>query len=148
MKLRTTNEKDTYRLGTEIGKLLKKGDIIGLNGDLGAGKTLLTRGIAEGMGIDDYITSPSFTIINEYEGELPLYHFDVYRIGSPDEMYEIGFEEYLFGRGVCIIEWSDMINDLLPDSVIDIRIAVTGDETREINIENTDRFNSLQEMIL
>ena len=103
------NEKATSSLGEKIGNILFPGAILCLNGDLGAGKTALTKSIALGLGIREDITSPTFTIVNEYEdGRLKLNHFDVYRIGSSDEMYDIGFEEYIASEGVCIIEWSQI----------------------------------------
>lgn len=117
------NEKFTYRLGRHIGENLFPGAVVCLNGDLGAGKTSMTKSIAEAMGIDEDITSPTFTIVNEYnEGDIPLYHFDVYRIGSSDEMYEIGFDEYISSQGVSIIEWSNIIEDILPLERLDIEI--------------------------
>lgn len=96
----------------------------------------MTKGIAEGLEISDYITSPTFNIVNEYEGRLPLYHFDVYRIEDIHEMYEIGFEEYIFGRGVSIIEWGDMVRELLPTDIIDIRITKLEDDNRKIYIND------------
>lgn len=117
------NEKATSSLGEKIGKFLFPGAILCLNGDLGAGKTALTKSIALGLGIREDITSPTFTIVNEYEdGRLKLNHFDVYRIGSSDEMYDIGFEEYIASEGVCIIEWSQIIEDILPSERLDIEI--------------------------
>ena len=105
--------------------------MIALEGDLGTGKTTLTKSIARGLGIDDVITSPTFNIVKEYRsGRLPLYHFDVYRIGDVDEMYEIGYEEYFYGDGVCIVEWADLIEDIIPDDAIRIRIEY-GDKEGE-----------------
>ena len=126
------NEKATSSLGEKIGKFLFPGSILCLNGDLGAGKTALTKSIALGLGIREDITSPTFTIVNEYEdGRLKLNHFDVYRIGSSDEMYDIGFEEYIASEGVCIIEWSQIIEDILPDERLDINIKYE-DEGRRL----------------
>ena len=136
MKVIVNNADETYRLGKYIGERLSKGAVLSLNGDLGAGKTHMTKGIAEGMGIKDYITSPSFTILNTYEGDIPLYHFDVYRIDDIREMYEIGFEEYLYGEGVCVIEWGNMVSELLPDDTIKLFIVKLGDDAREIDILN------------
>lgn len=134
MNIITNSEKETFQLGYKIGSLLKKGDVISLNGDLGAGKTHLTKGIAAGLEVDDYITSPTFTIVNEYKGRLPLYHFDVYRVDDVYEMYEIGFEEYLYGDGVCVIEWGDMVEELLPKEKIYIYIKKIDDNSREVQI--------------
>ena len=113
----------TKHLGKEMGENARKGDIYCLRGELGAGKTVFTKGFAEGLGIKEHITSPTFTIVNEYtDGILPFYHFDVYRIGSPDEMYDIGCDEYFFGDGVCLIEWAELIEEILPENVIWISI--------------------------
>ena len=136
MKVITNNENETYNIGIKIGKQLKAGDILSLNGDLGAGKTYLTKGIAKGLGIEDYITSPTFTILNEYEGRIPLYHFDVYRINDVEEMYEIGFEEYLYGNGVCVIEWGNIVEEILPKNAINIKIKNLGEFSREIEIKS------------
>ena len=109
------NETETRDFGLELGKSLQSGEVLALMGDLGTGKTALTRYIAEGLGVKETITSPTFTIIHEYhEGRLPLYHFDVYRIGDVEEMYELGYEEYFYGKGVCVVEWADLIEELLP----------------------------------
>lgn len=134
MNIITNSEKETFDVGYKIGKLLKKGDVISLNGDLGAGKTHLTKGIAAGLEVDDYITSPTFNIVNEYQGRLPFYHFDVYRIDDIYEMYEIGFDEYLYGEGVCVVEWGDMVEELLPKDKIYIYIKKLEDNVREIQI--------------
>ena len=122
-KLILKNEDETRAFGLELGASLRKGDIVALIGDLGTGKTALTKYIAEGLGIRESITSPTFTIVQEYrQGRLPLYHFDVYRIGDPEEMYELGYEEYFYGDGVCVIEWADLIEELLPEYTKVIRI--------------------------
>lgn len=122
-KLILKNEEETRAFGLELGASLRKGDIVALIGDLGTGKTALTKYIAEGLGIQEVITSPTFTIVQEYrQGRLPLYHFDVYRIGDPEEMYELGYEEYFYGDGVCVIEWADLIEELLPEYTKTIRI--------------------------
>jgi len=117
------DEFDTREFGLELAKELKSGDKIALVGELGTGKTTLTKSIAEGLGIKEMITSPTFTIVQEYhDGRLPLYHFDVYRINDIEEMYELGYEEYFFGQGVCIIEWADLIMDIIPEESIIIKI--------------------------
>ena len=105
---------ETADLGRRLGLLLQKGDTVCLNGDLGTGKTAFTGGIAAALGIEGHITSPTFTIVNEYEGKLPLYHFDVYRIGDADEMFETGYDEYVSGNGVTVIEWAERIREILP----------------------------------
>lgn len=112
----TNSSKETYEFAFELAKDAKPGDIICLDGDLGVGKTVFTQGFAAGLGIAGPVNSPTFTILQIYEeGRLPLYHFDVYRIGSSEEMDELGYEEYFFGEGVCLIEWSTIISDIIPD---------------------------------
>jgi tRNA threonylcarbamoyladenosine biosynthesis protein TsaE len=144
MKITTRSEEETFKLGNLIGRVLEAGDIIALDGDLGAGKTHFTKGVAKGLEVSDYITSPTFTIVNQYEGRLPLYHFDVYRIDDINEMYEIGFDEYLFGNGVCVIEWADIVKELLPEKKIEIYINKVDDLNREINIDPDERFAYLK----
>ncbi len=136
-EIRTVSAEETVELGAKLGKLLKKGDIVCLNGDLGAGKTAFTSGIAKALGICGYITSPTFTIVNEYEGTIPFYHFDVYRIADPEEMFEIGFEEYLEDRGAVVIEWAELIESILPDQYIsvDIRKEPGNSDARVIGVE-------------
>jgi tRNA threonylcarbamoyladenosine biosynthesis protein TsaE len=102
------------------------------------GKTVFTKGFALGLGIDEHITSPTFTIVNEYKGKFPFYHFDVYRIGDPDEMYDIGYEEYFFGDGVCLVEWAELIEELIPETAIHITIEKNlekGIDYRKITVE-------------
>lgn len=131
---------ETFELGRRIGKNIKPGSIVTLSGDMGVGKTVFAQGFAKGMGIDEPINSPTFTIVQVYdEGKIPLYHFDVYRISDSEEMYEIGYEEYFYGEGVCLIEWAELINDILPDNVIKIKINKSldnGIDYRRITIEN------------
>ena len=116
MTIETFTPEETFELGMKLGTEAKAGEIYCLNGDLGVGKTVFTQGFAKGLGIDEAVNSPTFTIIQEYdEGRLPLYHFDVYRIGNPEEMYEIGYEDYFYGQGVCLIEWAKLIEELIPD---------------------------------
>jgi len=148
MRIITKSEEETLRVGLRVGERLKMGDVINLNGELGAGKTHITKGIAKGLGVDDYITSPTFIIVNQYEGRIPLYHFDVYRINDIDEMHEIGFEEYLYGNGVCIVEWGSMVEELLPDSAIRIDINKIDDNTREIVIDDRNNLGLQEGMIL
>ena len=120
-----------------IGQKVQPGTVIALIGDLGTGKTTLTKSIARGLGVTETVTSPTFNIIREYRsGRLPLYHFDVYRIGDPDEMFELGYEEYFYGDGVCVVEWADIIEELLPEDAVVITIdRGVSDEEREYEIE-------------
>ena len=117
------SEEETRKIGYDLGKKAAKGEIYCLQGDLGVGKTIFTKGFAQGLGITEHITSPTFTIVNEYHsGRIPFYHFDVYRIGEVEEMFEIGYEEYFYGDGVCLIEWAELITDILADDVKWIKI--------------------------
>ena len=113
---------DTQKIAAEIADTLKGGEFIAMYGDLGAGKTAFVQGLAKSLGITSHITSPTFTIVNEYNGRLPLYHFDVYRIADPDEMYEIGYEEYVDSDGVCVVEWAELIEDLFPPKYFKVTI--------------------------
>lgn len=117
MVIESLETKDTYELGKSMGEKAQKGDVYLLLGDLGVGKTVFTQGFADGLGITEPISSPTFTIIQEYEdGRLPFYHFDVYRIGDIEEMEEIGYQDYFYGNGVCLIEWANLIEELLPST--------------------------------
>lgn len=117
------SEKETFDLGFKTGREAKPGQIISLEGDLGVGKTVFTAGFAKGLGIDEPVCSPTFTILQVYEeGRIPLYHFDVYRIDDPDEMFEIGFDEYINSDGVCLIEWGNKIAEILPRETVIITI--------------------------
>lgn len=144
-KFISNNPKDTEKLGYKLGKSLKSGDILCLLGDLGAGKTALTKAIAKGLGIDDYVTSPTFTIINEYNGRLPLYHFDVYRLTSIEELYDLGYEEYFYSNGITIIEWADKIEEVLPEDTINIHInrTLNQNEREFIFTGKGKRFNQI-----
>lgn len=131
--IRIKDELDTKKFGLELAKRLKPGDIIALIGNLGTGKTTLTKSIAEGLGIREMITSPTFTIVQEYhDGKLPLYHFDVYRINDVEEMFELGYEEYFYGQGVCVIEWADQIMDIIPKESMVIEIEYGPDVSERI----------------
>lgn len=138
MKLRSSSADETVELGKKIGSLLKAGDVVALQGSLAAGKTTITKGIALALGVKDTITSPTFCLISEYEGKMPLYHFDVYRLQGSDDFANLGAEDMIYGRGVCLIEWSEKIMDELPKKTIVIRLEVCeGDaNARDIFIEN------------
>lgn len=132
------NEEDTLSLAKKIGETAQKGDLFCLIGDLGVGKTIFSKGFALGLEIQDHITSPTFTIVHEYEGRLPLYHFDVYRISDEEEMHEIGYEEYFYGKGVCLVEWANIIPDIIPSSAKYITIQKDlekGFDYRKITVE-------------
>lgn len=123
MIIETNNAKETFELGVRIGKEAKAGDVYTLIGDLGVGKTVFTQGLAKGLEIEEPISSPTFTIVQVYEeGRLPFYHFDVYRIGDVEEMDEIGYEDYIYGQGVSLIEWSNLIEEILPEKRREITI--------------------------
>lgn len=123
MEFLIDNVEKTLEIGQKLGSLAKSGDIICLTGDLGTGKTHISKGFAKGLGIDDHITSPTFNIVNEYHsGRLTLYHFDVYRVNDPDEIYAIGFDEYIFSDGVSLIEWANYIEELIPNEYLHIHI--------------------------
>ena len=123
MIIETNSAEETFALGKALGEKASPGQIYTLDGELGTGKTVFTQGVAAGLGITEAISSPTFTIIQEYDtGRLPLYHFDVYRIGDIEEMEEIGYDDYFFGEGICLIEWADLIREILPEHVIRITI--------------------------
>ena len=123
MKIETFSEKETFELGKKLGTEAKPGQVYALLGDLGVGKTILTKGFAEGIGITEPVSSPTFTIVQVYEeGRMPFYHFDVYRIGDIEEMDEIGYEDCFYGEGVCLVEWANMIEEIMPENTIWITI--------------------------
>ena len=142
MRVETNSPEETFDLGRRMGADAKPGQIYTLNGDLGAGKTIFTKGMAAGLGIEEPVSSPTFTIVQEYSGgRLPLYHFDVYRIGEPEEMEEIGYDDYFFGEGVWLIEWAELIRELLPERVISVSIEKDlkkGFDYRLIHIEGME----------
>ena len=124
MKFDSYSEQETFQIGVSLGEQVKSGDVLCLSGDLGVGKTVFTKGFAKGLGIQTPINSPTFTIVQEYEeGRLPFYHFDVYRIEDPEEMEEIGYEDYFYGNGVCVIEWATLIEELLPQTYTNVTIT-------------------------
>ena len=142
MIVETRNEKETFKLGYSIGKKAQAGQIYTLTGDLGVGKTIFTQGLAAGLGIEEPVNSPTFTIVQIYEeGRLPFYHFDVYRIGDAEEMEEIGYEDYFYGEGVCLIEWANLVEEILPRPVIAVLIEKNlekGFDYRKITIDGMD----------
>ena len=139
MVIETHDPEETFEVGRTIGMNAKPGQIYTLTGDLGVGKTVFTQGVAAGLGITEPVNSPTFTIIQEYEdGRLPFYHFDVYRIGDLEEIEEIGYDDYFFGQGICLIEWAELIEEILPEKRIEVTIEKDlekGFEYRKITIE-------------
>ena len=135
MEFITNSPQETENLGAALGKILKPGTVLAYRGDLGAGKTAFTRGLARGLGYKDPVTSPTYTIVNEYlGGRLPLFHFDMYRLSSSDDLWDIGWEDYLERGGVCAVEWSENVDDAMENAVY-VTIHKTGEENRRIEIE-------------
>lgn len=132
----TNSAEETIELGKKIGSLLQKGDIIAMQGTLAAGKTTITKGIAQALGVKDTITSPTFCLISEYEGKMPLYHMDVYRLDGAEDFANLGTEDMLYGEGVSIIEWSEKIMEELPKKTIILKLEPHEEGTRKITIEN------------
>lgn len=136
----TRSAEETYEFAKSLGENAKGGDVYCLTGDLGTGKTVFAQGFAAGIGVTDTVNSPTFTIVQVYnDGRIPFYHFDVYRIGDSEEMYEIGYEEYIYGDGVCLIEWAELIEDILPDRYTKVLIEKDmsqGTDHRKITIED------------
>ncbi len=122
MKFESFSAEETYALGKKLGEEATPGTVFCLSGDLGVGKTVFTKGFANGLGVTDTVNSPTFTIVQEYQGRIPFYHFDVYRIEEPEEMEEIGYEDYFYGDGVCMIEWAELIEELLPAEAVKVCI--------------------------
>lgn len=137
LSLHTTSREQTIQLGQKIGSKLKKGDILAMQGTLAAGKTTITKGIALALGVKEDITSPTFCLISEYEGNMPLYHMDVYRLDGTEDFINLGVDDMLYGNGVCIIEWSEKIMEELPKSTIIIKLEPIGNtDERNITIQN------------
>ncbi len=134
MIVETESAKETIDLGKKIGKLLQAGDVVTLVGKLGSGKTTLAQGLARGLGVKrkDYVTSPSFTLIKEHKGRIPVYHIDLYRIDNLKEVYDLGYEEYFYGEGVTIIEWAEKIRRLLPKEVLIMNLEIIDENRRRI----------------
>lgn len=143
MVFESNSEKDTFDMGRQIGEKAVPGDVYTLVGDLGVGKTVFTKGLAKGLGIEEPVSSPTFTIVQIYEeGRMPLYHFDVYRIGDVEEMDEIGYEDCIYGEGVSLIEWADLIEEILPEHYVEIKIekdSGRGFDFRRITVEEKGR---------
>ena len=142
MVIETRSPEETFQLGEELGRKAAPGQVFTLTGDLGVGKTVFTQGLAKGLGIEEPVNSPTFTIVQVYEeGRLPFYHFDVYRIGDVEEMEEVGFDDYVMGDGVSLIEWADLIKEILPEKRTEIRIEKDleqGFDYRKITVEELE----------
>ena len=134
----TNSDKETEAVGEQFGRTVKDGTVVAMYGDLGAGKTAFVRGMARGMGIDERVSSPTFTIVNEYLGERTLIHFDMYRLGSADELFDIGWEDYIARGAVCAVEWSENVEEAFYGDEIILTIEKTSDTSRKITIEGAD----------
>ncbi len=139
LTVQTHSEAETQSLGEQFASCLEPGDIVALVGDLGAGKTAFVKGLARGLGVEQSVTSPTFALVNEYQGRLPVYHFDVYRLDDPSQLEDIGYEEYFFGEGVALIEWANMIPDYLPADIFTVTLAKTGEGERTISFQGDCR---------
>ncbi len=141
MEYLTNSEQETEALGEELAKDLRPGEVLALYGELGSGKTALVRGLCRGLGLHDHVTSPTFTIVNEYAsgGRLPLFHFDMYRLGSADELFDIGWEDYLDRGGVCCVEWSENVEDAFDGTETRVVFEKTGETGRHIRVEEGKR---------
>ena len=141
----------THRFGRDLAAQFEPGDCVALTGDLGSGKTCFVQGVCAGLNVIDYVTSPTFVIVNEYAGvspdgrPMPVYHFDLYRLGSPDELYEIGCDDLFYGEGVCLIEWADLGGDLIPDHAIDVHFAHAGEMIRNLTISTRTKLYTASE---
>ena len=143
MEFTTNSPTETEHIGEALGKILPAGTVLAYEGDLGAGKTAFTRGLARGLGYTEPVTSPTYTIVNEYlGGRLPLFHFDMYRLHSSDDLWDIGWEDYLDRQGICAVEWSENVADAL-ENAISVRIEKTGDESRRITVEGSVDLDAL-----
>ena len=143
MEFITTSPKETEAVGQALGKVLKPGAVLAYTGDLGAGKTAFTRGLARGLGATDMVTSPTYTIVNEYlSGRMPLFHFDMYRLASSDDLWDIGWEDYLERGGVCAVEWSENVDDAMENAIF-VCIEKLGEDTRRITVKGGEDLADL-----
>ena len=134
MIITTNNEAETEAAGKDIGSRLAPGQVVALFGGLGAGKTAFVRGLAAGLGITARVSSPTFTIVNEYPGRVPLFHFDMYRLSGEDELFDIGWDDYLYRGGICAVEWSEKVPGAFPPDAVYVEIEKTGDDSRRLKI--------------
>ena len=143
MEFITNSPQETEALGQKLGQMLPAGTVIAYRGDLGAGKTAFTRGLARGLGIQDPVTSPTYTIVNEYlGGRIPLFHFDMYRLHSADDLFDIGWDDYLERQGICAVEWSENVEEALENPLV-VTICKTGEESRKITLEGGPQIADL-----
>ena len=143
MEFLTNSPEETEKVGAALGRILPPGTVLAYRGDLGAGKTAFTRGVARGLGCNEIVTSPTYTIVNEYlSGRIPLFHFDMYRLGSSDDLWDIGWEDYHERGGVCAVEWSENVDDAMENAIY-VRIEKTGEETRKITIEGGESLENI-----
>jgi len=150
MRVLSDSPDSTEALAGKLSQLLLPGDFISLHGDLGAGKTKFASGIAKGLGVDPSIpvTSPTYTLLNIYQGRMPLYHFDLYRLSGDDDVVALGFSEYFYGNGTCLVEWAERLNDELPQSRLEIHLRYVDDNSRDIElIATSSRYNQLLEVL-
>ena len=150
MILETNSPQETFSAGRQLGEKAFPGQVITLTGDLGVGKTVFTQGLAKGLGIEEPVNSPTFTIVQVYdEGRLPLYHFDVYRVHDPEEVLQVGFEEYIYGNGIALIEWADLIESILPDQFLQVKIEKTDvEDERKITFHEVGRDFPFLEVLI
>jgi tRNA threonylcarbamoyladenosine biosynthesis protein TsaE len=148
LELQLNNSDETLKLGEIIGKSLIPGSIIALVGDLGAGKTVLVKGIAKGLGVQEEPNSPTYVIMNSYEGRIPLYHFDLYRISSEDELFGIGYDEFFFGDGVTAVEWADRVQGIFPEDTIKIEITIPESESEDSETKRNIAIEGRREWVL
>jgi tRNA threonylcarbamoyladenosine biosynthesis protein TsaE len=151
MRVLSDSPDATETLAGRLSQLLLPGDFISLHGELGAGKTKFASGVAKGLGVDPSkpITSPTYTLLNIYEGRIPLYHFDLYRLSGDDDAVALGFSEYFYGNGICLVEWSERLHDELPQSRLEIRLSYVDDDSRDIELISTSpRYDRLLEQLL
>jgi len=138
MEFFSSSQEDTIKIGYEVGSCCRGGEVVALYGTLGAGKTVFVKGLAKGLGINDNVTSPTFAIVHSYEGRLPLLHFDMYRLSGPDELIDIGWDDYLDGKNVLAVEWSENVAELIPKDAIRVTITAAGENSRSISVEGGD----------
>jgi tRNA threonylcarbamoyladenosine biosynthesis protein TsaE len=133
-KIITSNSKQTKNLGNKLARRLRQGSLVALSGSLGSGKTTMIKGICQGLGVKELVKSPCFVIMTQYKGKLPIYHFDLYRLKKTEELYNIGYEEYFYGDGICLVEWAEKARNFLPEQRIDVFLKIISESKREIKI--------------